>query len=161
MQKKNIPVLTLMLVFVTMIAGYGCSSSKKNNKKDNKTELAQQDTTGSQKMEVKDFKKMSPDHVAIKGHVLMFNETKPEEAVIKIDEILGYGSGTPMLAAGQRISASASDVISSDSTKKTDIKAMLTSGKGMIFILNHVGGELVMGTAKDSQPVWRIQTIQQ
>jgi hypothetical protein len=140
-----------------MIAGYGCSSGKKSNKQDKKTE----DTTSSQKMEVKDFKKMSPDHVAIKGHVLMFNENKPEEAVIKIDEVLGYGSGTPMLAAGQRISASVSDVISSDSTKETDIKAMLTSGKGMIFILNHVGGQLVMGTPKKAQPTWRIQTIQQ
>lgn len=163
MQKKNVPVIALILILTGIIAGYGCSSSKKNQKQDKKSETAMQDSTGKSSNDLEKFKKMSPDHVAIKGHVLMFNENKPEEAIIKINQILGYGSGTPMLAAGQRIRASITNSTASDTTKGTDIKAMLTSGKTMIFILNHAGEKMIMtpSKTKQPQPEWRIQSIQQ
>ena len=161
MKKKNLPFLVLFLFFSTMIVGYGCSSGKKNGKKDQKMETAKQDTARSQKQSMKDFKKMSPDHAAVKGRVLMFNENKPEGAVIKIDEVLGYGSGTPMLAAGQEINVSLSNTASSDTTKGTDINSMLTSGKSMIFVLSHIGQHLVMGSSKKNLPEWRIENIEQ
>jgi len=158
MQNNKVSIVAIALVLVAFIAGYGCSSSKKNGKQDVKSEAAQ-DTT-NQMNDMTQYKHMSPDHVAIKGHVLMYNENKPEGAVIKIDEVLGYGSGAPMLAAGQQINASISSATVSDTTGGTDIKSLLTSGNTLIFILNHSGGKM-MGAPQNASAAWRIQTIKQ
>ncbi len=159
MQNNKVSIITITMMFGVFVVGYGCSSSKKNGKEEAKTEAASQDTT-NQMNHMTQYKHMSPDHVAIKGHLLMFNENKPEEAVIKIDEVLGYGSGAPMLAAGQQINASISNAAVSDTTKGTDIKALLTSGDTLIFILNHSGGKM-MGAPQNASSAWRIQTIKQ
>lgn len=159
MQKKKLPIIILMSVFTAVISVYSCSSSRKDHKQDKNTEMMKQDSVANQKYGGKNFKRMPPGQVAVKGHVIMFNENRPEEAVIKIDQILGYGSSTPMLAKGQQISASISNASVSDTTQGTDNRSLLTSGNIMIFILNHTGGGVVMGPAQKAPPAWRIQTI--
>ncbi len=108
------------------------------------------------------YKKMPPGQAAVRGHVLLFNENKPADAVIEIDQVLGYGPATPMLATGQQVRAIIPSFSAADTTKISQEKRLIISGKTHIFILRHTGGKMLTGhKEKEKQaPAWLIQNVQ-